>query len=66
MHQCQRERQRYYCNACDSEFNDLTNTVFAHHHQRELSVNLNNNRELNSRFGEVMLSTLFNLFCQQD
>lgn len=29
----QRERQRYHCNSCRSDFDDLTNTIFAHHHQ---------------------------------
>jgi len=29
----QKERQRYGCKACDSRFDDLTNTVFAGHHQ---------------------------------
>ena len=33
LHQRQRERQRYHCKACDSDFDDLTNTIFAHHHQ---------------------------------
>src|SRR5262245_35051234 len=33
MHQRQRERQRYHCKSCRSDFDDLTNTVFAHHHQ---------------------------------
>jgi transposase-like protein len=23
-------RQRYHCKACDSDFDDLTNTIFAH------------------------------------
>jgi transposase-like protein len=26
-------RQRYHCNDCDKDFDDLTNTVFAGHHQ---------------------------------
>jgi len=29
MHQ----RRRYHCKACRSDFDDLTNTVFAHHRQ---------------------------------
>ena len=29
----QQERQRYRCGGCDSEFDDLTGTVFAGHHQ---------------------------------
>jgi transposase-like protein len=33
LHQRQRERQRYHCQACGRDFDDLTNTVFAHHHQ---------------------------------
>src|SRR5262249_55662054 len=33
VHQRQRERQRDHCQACDSDFDDLTNTIFAHHHQ---------------------------------
>lgn len=33
LHQRQRERQRYHCKACASDFDDLSNTVFAHHHQ---------------------------------
>ncbi len=33
LHQRQRERQRYHCKACDSDFDDLTNTIFARHHQ---------------------------------
>ena len=33
LHQRQRERQRYHCKACASDFDDLTNTIFAHHHQ---------------------------------
>jgi transposase-like protein len=33
LHQRQRERQRYHCKACQSDFDDLTNTIFAHHHQ---------------------------------
>jgi transposase-like protein len=33
LHQRQRERQRYHCKACGSDFDDLTNTIFAHHHQ---------------------------------
>jgi transposase-like protein len=32
-HQRQRERQRYHGRTCRSDFDDLTNTVFAHHHQ---------------------------------
>ncbi len=31
LHQRQRERQHYHCKACDSDFDDLTNTIFAHH-----------------------------------
>jgi len=31
MHQRQLKRQRYHCKACRSDFDDLTNTVFAHH-----------------------------------
>jgi transposase-like protein len=27
------QRQRYHCKACGSDFDDLTNTVFAQHHQ---------------------------------
>jgi transposase-like protein len=33
MHLRQRDRQRYHCNACDRDFDDLTQTIFAHHHQ---------------------------------
>src|SRR5262245_42179221 len=33
VHQRQRDRQRYRCKACNTDFDDLTNTVFAHHHQ---------------------------------
>lgn len=33
MHQRQQDRQRYHCKACDKDFDDLTNTIFAHHHQ---------------------------------
>ena len=33
MHQRQRERQRYHCNACQRDCDDLTDTIFAHHHQ---------------------------------
>lgn len=33
LHQRQRERQRYHCKACDSDFDDLTNTIFARRHQ---------------------------------
>lgn len=29
----QSERQRYRCKACQSDFDDLTDTIFAHHHQ---------------------------------
>lgn len=29
----QRFRQRYHCNACDKDFDDLTNTIFAGRHQ---------------------------------
>ena len=29
----ERHRQRYHCKDCRSDFDDLTNTVFAHHHQ---------------------------------
>ena len=29
----QKERQRYCCGGCDREFDDLTGTVFAGHHQ---------------------------------
>lgn len=32
-HQRQRERQRYHCNACDRDFDDLTETIFTYHHQ---------------------------------
>jgi len=32
-HQRQQERQRYHCKACDKDFDDLTNTIFAQHHQ---------------------------------
>jgi transposase-like protein len=32
-HQRQQERQRYHCKSCRSDFDDLTNTVFAQHHQ---------------------------------
>jgi transposase-like protein len=31
--QRRRERQRYHCKACDSDFDDLTDTIFARHHQ---------------------------------
>jgi transposase-like protein len=27
------EHQRYHCNSCRCDFDDLTNTIFAHHHQ---------------------------------
>jgi transposase-like protein len=33
MHQRQRERQRYHCKACRRDFDDLTDTIFAYHHQ---------------------------------
>ena len=33
MHQRQHERQRYHCKACRRGFDDLTNTIFAYHHQ---------------------------------
>ncbi len=33
MHQRQRERQRYHCKACHRDFDDLTGTIFANHHQ---------------------------------
>jgi len=33
MHQRQRDQQRYRCKNCQSNFDDLTNTIFAHHHQ---------------------------------
>jgi transposase-like protein len=33
LHQRQRERQRYHGQACGRDFDDLTNTVFAPHHQ---------------------------------
>jgi len=29
----QRERQRYHCQACDRDFDDLSETIFAQHHQ---------------------------------
>jgi len=29
----QHERQRYHCGACDRDFDDLTETIFAGHHQ---------------------------------
>lgn len=29
----QKQRQRYHCSACDRDFDDLTGTVFAGHHQ---------------------------------
>ena len=29
----QHERQRYHCKACESAFDDLTDTIFAGHHQ---------------------------------
>lgn len=29
----ERERQRYECNDCKKRFDDLTNTIFAGHHQ---------------------------------
>lgn len=29
----QKHRQRYHCNGCDRDFDDLTRTVFAGHHQ---------------------------------
>lgn len=32
-HQHQAHRQRYHCKACRRDFDDLTDTVFAHHHQ---------------------------------
>jgi transposase-like protein len=32
-HLCQRARQRYHCKACQRDFDDLTETIFAHHHQ---------------------------------
>lgn len=32
-HQRQQERQCYHCHACDRDFDDLTLTIFAHHHQ---------------------------------
>ncbi|MGZ8184136.1 MAG: transposase [Methylobacter sp.] len=31
--QTQPERQRYVCKACQRKFDDLTNTIFAGHHQ---------------------------------
>ena len=33
LHQRQRNRQRYHCNACQRDFDDLTGTIFASHHQ---------------------------------
>lgn len=33
MHLRQRDRQRYHCHACGRDFDDLTDTIFAHHHQ---------------------------------
>ena len=33
LHQRQREWQRYHCQACDSDFDDLTHPIFAHPHQ---------------------------------
>jgi transposase-like protein len=32
INQCQREWRRYNCTACDSDFYDLTDTIFTHHH----------------------------------
>jgi len=33
MHLRQRDRQRYHCHDCGRDFDDLTETIFAHHHQ---------------------------------
>lgn len=33
FHNNQTHRQRYRCNACQAEFDDLTDTVFEGHHQ---------------------------------
>ena len=33
VHQRQLDRQRYHCKACKTDFDDLTGTIFAHHHQ---------------------------------
>jgi transposase-like protein len=33
MHTTQHERQRYECQGCDRQFDDLTGTVFEGHHQ---------------------------------
>lgn len=33
FHNTQTYRQRYYCNNCNTHFDDLSNTIFAAHHQ---------------------------------
>ena len=33
MDETQKERQRYRCTDCECEFDDLTETIFAGHHQ---------------------------------
>ncbi len=33
FHNSSKHRQRYVCKVCDRQFDDLTNTIFAGHHQ---------------------------------
>jgi hypothetical protein len=39
LRQRQRECQRYYCKACKSDFDDLTNTIFANYQRSNASGN---------------------------
>jgi transposase-like protein len=64
-----RERQRYRCTACQVRFDDLTNTIFAGHHQPLriwilclyfMGLNLSNQqvaRELDLNVGDVQAMT---------
>lgn len=65
-------RQRYHCNQCNRDFDDLTNTVFAGHHKPLktwilcsyfMGLNLSNNQiakelDLNKDDAHAMTSTL--------
>lgn len=33
FHNTSKQRQRYECKSCEKQFDDLTNTIFAGHHQ---------------------------------
>ena len=69
FHNKSKHRQRYECNSCEKQFDDLTNTIFAGHHQPLrvwmlclylMGLNLSNKQiaaELGLNRGDVQIMT---------